>query len=96
MSLKVVAKFVAKAGKEEVMRKECLARLEPTRAEDGCISYDLHEDIENPAVLVFVECWKSKEDLEKHLQMPYLQSLLGMVDDLCAEPPEVILVNQIG
>jgi quinol monooxygenase YgiN len=96
MALTVIAKFVAKAGKEEQLRKELLERIEPTRAEAGCIAYDLHQDIDNPAVLVFLESWKSKEDLEKHLQMPYLQSLLALVDDICVEPPEIRLANQIG
>lgn len=96
MALTVIAKFVAKAGKEEELRKELLERIEPTRAEAGCIFYDLHQDIENPAVMVFLENWKSKEDLEKHLAMPYLQSLLGLVDDMCAEPPEIRLANKIG
>jgi len=96
MALTVIAKFVAKPGKEEILKKELLARIEPTRAEDGCIVYDLHQDVDNPAVLVFLESWKSREDLEQHLQMPYLQSLLGMVDEICAEPPEIRLANQIG
>lgn len=96
MALTVIAKFVAKAGKEETLRTELLARIAPTRSEAGCISYDLHQDIDNPAVMVFLESWKSKEDLDKHLQMPYLQSLLGMVGELCAEPPEIRLANQIG
>lgn len=96
MALTVIAKFVAKAGKEEELRKELLERIEPTRAEPGCISYELHQDIENPAVMVFLESWKSKEDLEKHLAMPYLQSLLGLVGDMCSEPPEIRLANKIA
>lgn len=96
MALTVIAKFVAKAGKEENLRTELLARIDPTRSEPGCITYDLHQDVDNPAVLVFLENWKSREDLEKHLQMPYLQSLLGMVEELCAEPPEIRLATQIG
>lgn len=96
MALTVIAKFVAKPGKEENLRSELLARIDPTRSEPGCIVYDLHQDIDNPAVLVFLESWHSKEDLEKHLQMPYLQSLLGMVDELCAEPPEIRLANQVA
>jgi quinol monooxygenase YgiN len=96
VALTVIAKFVAKAGKEEHLRTELLARIDPTRSEPGCIIYDLHQDIDNPAVLVFLESWKSRKDLEEHLQMPYLQSLLGMVDELCAEPPEIRLANQIG
>jgi quinol monooxygenase YgiN len=96
MALTVVATFVAKPGKENHLQEELLARIEPTRKEAGCIGYDLHQAIDNPATFIFLESWKSKEDLDQHLQMPYLQSLLGLVGELCAQEPSIVLANQIG
>jgi quinol monooxygenase YgiN len=96
MALTVVATFVAKPGKEKKLREELLARIEPTRKEAGCISYDLHQAIDNPATFIFVENWKNKEELDKHLQMPYLQSLLGLVSELCGQEPSIVLANQIS
>lgn len=49
--------------------KPCIAS---TRAEAGCISYDLNQDVENENVLTFVERWKSREDLELHFKQPHM------------------------
>lgn len=96
MALTVVATFVAKPGKEKQLEKELLAGIEPTRKEAGCISYNLYQSTDNSAIFIFVENWKDKEELDKHLQMPYLQALLGKVDELCAGAPDIVLTNQIG
>ena len=38
-----------------------LKLIDITRAEEGCINYDLHQDNENPAHFLFYENWKSRE-----------------------------------
>ena len=94
--LMVVASFKAKDGMEEMVLKELTALLAPTREEEGCIQYDLHRGTDDPAVFIFYETWKSKQDLGEHLEMPYLQALLGKVEDLLAEPPVINLLEKIG
>lgn len=41
--------------------------IKNTRAEEGNISYNLYSNVEDDTLL-FVEFWKSKEDLEIHLK----------------------------
>jgi quinol monooxygenase YgiN len=94
--LYIVAKFTAKPGLEEVVKKELTSLLEPTRAEAGCISYDCHQSQEDAAIFVFYEVWKNREELDKHLGMPYLKALLGKVDELFAVPPELHFLNKLG
>ncbi|MDD2337473.1 MAG: putative quinol monooxygenase [Geobacteraceae bacterium] len=85
----LIAKITAKPGKEDQVKKELLAVIDPTRSEAGCISYNLHQDADNNAVFMFYENWSSKEILEQHLQTPHLQGLLAKADELFAEPLEV-------
>ena len=40
--LTVIAKFKAKSGSEEQLYEELRNLVAPTRAEEGCINYDLH------------------------------------------------------
>ena len=55
MALTILAQIAAEPGKEALVRAE-LEKLVPiTRAEAGCIQYDLHVDNENPAFFVFYE-----------------------------------------
>ena len=50
-----------------------LEKLVPiTRAEDGCIQYDLHQDNEDPAHFLFYENWESRELWQVHINAPHL------------------------
>jgi quinol monooxygenase YgiN len=92
----VVALFRAKPGKEEAIRQAIEAVIAPTRAEPGCINYDLHQSTEDPSVLMLYENWNSKKDLDEHLAMPYLKGLLAKADDLLAEPIDIKLYRMIS
>jgi quinol monooxygenase YgiN len=87
--LMVVASFKARSGKEKTALEELSALLDPTRKEDGCVRYDLHRSLDDPGVFVFYEIWKSRQDLDQHLAMPYLQNLLGKAEELFADPPVI-------
>ena len=92
----VVATFKAKAGKEAPARDAILACVAPTRAEAGCINYDLHISTEDPSKLMLYENWVSKQALDEHLEMPYLKELLGKADELFAEPVGIALWQMIS
>jgi quinol monooxygenase YgiN len=92
----VVALFVAKPGKEEAVRRAIEAVIAPTRAESGCINYDLHQSTEDPSIFMLYENWKSKKELDEHLAMPYLKELLAKADDLLAKPIDINLYRMIS
>lgn len=87
----VLAKFKAKEGLEEKVKQEIMDRVAPTRAEAGCINYDLHQSPDDKRLFMLYENWVSKKALDEHLQMPYLQSLVGAADELFSEPIEIAL-----
>jgi quinol monooxygenase YgiN len=43
-----------------------------TRKEDGCLFYDLHQSVTDPASLVFVERWTSREALQGHFEAAHM------------------------
>ena len=99
MSMKkvtVLATIKAKKGLEETVKNEILALIGPTRAEPGCLNYDLHQSSDDKAVFMLYENWVSKEDLDKHLAMPYLQAFLGKAPELVAEPVQIALWNMLA
>ena len=83
--LTLIAKILAKAEKRELVKSELLKLIVPTRLEEGCINYDLHQDSKNPNLFVFHENWKSKNLLEKHLAnthiAAYMEATEGCVED---------------
>lgn len=69
MNIGVVAKLKVK-GKylmEVYNELETLHKL-THELDEGCIQYDLNQDIEDEQTFIFVEVWKDKESLENHMK----------------------------
>ena len=95
-TLTVVVRLKARAGMEDQVREELQKLLEPTRAEPGCINFDLHEAAESPGLFLVHENWKSEGDLRRHFEMPYLRSWIVKADALLAEPMELTRWHRVG
>ena len=92
----VFARMKAKDGIAENVRQELMSLVPQTRSEEGCIKYDLHQSVDEKTLFMFYENWRSKEDLDKHLEMPYLKSFLEKADKILAEPVDVTLWEKIS
>lgn len=91
----VAAKMTAKPGKEDALRKTLMGLIEPTRAEAGCVQYDLHEEQGKPGSFLFFEKWTSKQALDEHLATPYLKGLFTVAPELVEGEPLIGLYDQI-
>jgi quinol monooxygenase YgiN len=80
--LTVVAEIVSKPGCEQRLREALLSLIEPTRAEEGCLQYDLHESAEKPGHFLFFENWVSRAALDRHLATPHLERLSALLPEL--------------
>jgi quinol monooxygenase YgiN len=94
--LTVVAEFHARPGKQDELRRELLALVEPTRGERGCVQYDVHEEQGNPGHFLFYENWTSRAELDAHAASPHLERLFGMADSLVTEPPRILFFDRIA
>jgi quinol monooxygenase YgiN len=88
-SLTVIAHIRAKAGQESRVRQILQGLLAPTRAEVGCINYDLHQSQTDPALFVFYENWESEGRLEAHARSAHIQSFRRLADETLAEPVQI-------
>jgi len=83
--LTIVADIRADPDKIDLVKTE-LERLIPiTRAEAGCLQYDLHQDTENPAHFLFYENWESRELWQVHMNAPHLAAYVKATDGAVAE-----------
>ena len=58
------------------------------RASSGCISCTIYEEDGETAAILYLELWRSQEELQRHIQSPlYLQILTAI--DLASELPEI-------
>jgi quinol monooxygenase YgiN len=87
--LTVLAHVHAQAEALEKVKQECLALVAPSRAEEGCINYDLHQSIDDPTLFVFYENWVSREALERHLLTPHSLAFDERTSGLLAAEAEI-------
>jgi len=92
----VLACLNAKPGLELQLRERLLALMPPSRKDQGCINYDLHQGLEDKTQFMFHENWESTGHLEAHLQTPHVQGFLTTMGPLLAEPPKITRWVKIG
>ena len=94
--LTVLARVRAKPGKESEVLRELQSIVGPSRKDDGCLSYDLHQSQTDRVLFMFHENWVSRTHLDQHLSKPDLQATFKRLEPLVAEPPEITFWHQIG
>jgi len=95
-TLTVVARIKAKPGQEARVREELRKLLAPTRAEQGCLNFDMHVSTENPGEFLFYENWTTEELWRAHINAPHIQSWLKLSEALCSEPVAISLWKPVA
>lgn len=80
--IKVIAKLTIKEDKIETFKSGIPELVSETRKEDGCLSYQLFQDIKNKKILTFVEEWESMEALQKHMKSKHFQETMPKIAEL--------------
>jgi quinol monooxygenase YgiN len=89
MSLRVVARTTAKPDTTGQVRKILLGLIAPTRAEEGCLVYELLENCADPTDFTFVEEWASDAAFERHHTTEHIRSAFPKLQALVAVPPDI-------
>ena len=80
--LTIIAKLKAKPGSEDRLYEACRKLVAPTRAEEGCINYDMHRSIEDSGLVMFYENWETKPLWERHMESPHLTEFSAETEDM--------------
>ncbi|MDF3154534.1 putative quinol monooxygenase [Mesorhizobium sp. XAP10] len=94
MTMPVVAIFLAKPGAEEALERLFRDAIPATLEEDGCISYQLNRDLNQPRRFVWTEEWQSRALIEKHRATRQNAELLSNIRDL-VESSEVFELRKV-
>ena len=70
-------------------RELLLSLIEPTRAEAGCVTYDLMQNRAEPTDFTFFEEWTSDAALDAHLETEHLKRARTQGAELFAIPPDI-------
>ncbi|KKJ77295.1 antibiotic biosynthesis monooxygenase [Kiloniella litopenaei] len=78
--LAIVANIYAKPDQIDLVRAELEKLIPITRAENGCLQYDLHQDNDDPAHFMFFESWETRELWQTHMNAPHLAAYMAATD----------------
>lgn len=95
-TLKVIARIKARPEKIEEMRALLSGLVEPTRAEAGCVRYELLHNTADPSDFTFVEEWRDDSALESHFNTEHLKAALTRFQELAAEPLDLRRYRAVG
>ena len=71
-NLTLLAHIHAEPAQTALVRAALMALIAPTRAEAGCIQYDLHQSNTDPAHFFFYEIWATRDHWQAHMQSPHI------------------------
>ncbi|WP_291985320.1 putative quinol monooxygenase [Candidatus Accumulibacter sp. ACC007] len=83
--LTIVANIHANPDRIDLVKAELEKLLPITRAEQGCLQYDLHRDNDHPTHFMVFENWESRELWQAHMNAPHLAAYLQATDGAVAE-----------
>lgn len=88
-AVRVVARVVARSDKVRELHALLRGLLEPTRKEQGCVTYELLENRTDPTDFTFVEEWANDAAIDAHLQTAHVQQAILKLPDLAAAAPDI-------
>lgn len=89
MTVRVIARAIARPEARKQVQQALLAMIAPTRGEGGCLRYELTQNTADENEFVMLEEWRSEADLAAHLQAPHTAALLASLPPLLASPPDI-------
>lgn len=77
----IIAKFKI-LNNHEIVKKELLNLVDPTRIEKGCVDYIFYQDKEDESTLMLYENWESEKDLENHINTDSFKDTFAKIEGM--------------
>lgn len=88
--IKIVAKNFIKEDKMPefvALAKELVAKT--NQYDQGCIAYELFQDMNDPTIYTIIEQWEDGECLKKHIASKHFQEIIPQFDQFSQKPGEM-------
>ena len=77
--------FIAKEDSIEKMRELLTAMVEPSKAEDGCVFYDIFQCKDRPEKFFAVETWRDEAALDGHRSSEHYKVYKSSYEPYCVD-----------
>lgn len=74
--IRIVGKNKIIEGKRNEFIKLAQELIEKSNKEEGCISYDLYEDLADYNTLTFIETWQDKQAVDVHVVSQHYKQII--------------------
>lgn len=91
----IVAKNYVKSSDRDNFLSLSRELIEKSRDEEGCISYNLYEDI-NGGIFTFIEEWKDEYAIEFHNNSVHFKTIVPKLKNLLEKNMEVSLYKKLS
>ena len=92
--IKVIAKSIFKDNYVENALHLYDELVVKTRQENGCISYELFQDVNNKNILCIIEEWESEAHLDAHKKTEHFTRIVPLISEI-RESSEINILNLI-
>ena len=87
--IKVTAKCFIKKESIEDFKAYTSKLIDETRKEEGCLAYELYQDINDETVFSFIEEWKDMKYLDHHMESKHFKEIFPIMKKLYLKEMEL-------
>lgn len=88
-AVRVVARLNVKPDQVQPFLRLVKGLFEPTLEEQGCVSYEVLQNLTDPTEFTFVEHWASARAADEHMKTPHASGALDTVLKMITAPPDI-------
>jgi quinol monooxygenase YgiN len=93
--VKVVAKSYAKSDKLDRILELSKEMVEKTVKEEGCIKYELFQDVKDHNIMIIIEEWENEEALNRHIASEHFTRIIPQLNELREKPSEMNMCKRL-
>ncbi len=77
--------FIAKEGSQDKMKELLSAMVKPSKAEDGCLFYEIVQYENNRRKFMAIETWRDEKALDGHKASAHYKAYKSSYEPYCEE-----------
>ena len=91
-----VALAIAKPGMSETLGAQLLKLVSPSRAELGCLRYEIHQSVQDHETWMILESCSTPSDFDALMKSSYVRDFLAQVPVLCVGDIEISGYHEVS
>lgn len=92
----IVCELRCEAKDHDMVLNLILRFVEPAREEEGCLYYDVYEDIGRENTFYIIDGWKSDEVVRRHAENPFVAEVMKELRPLLTYGPHITLSRKVS